>query len=84
MYLTLNNPYSTQEVVFGSLVKIVEVHEIIHNSTVSAILEFESDESTPSVPGKRINVTVWSGEEYPGFGEWTKTDLEEKITEIFS
>lgn len=81
MALTLDNPYSTQGVVFGSSVEIVEVHEIIHNSTVFVSLEFKSEDN---LPPKRIPLTVWNGEDYPGFGEWTASDLETKIEELLS
>lgn len=82
MALVLDNPYSTQGVVFGSSAEIVEVHEIIHNSTVQVILEFESE--TENLPPKRIIVTVWAGEDYPGFGGWTREDLETRLEQLLS
>lgn len=82
MALVLDNPHSIQGSVFGSSAEIIEVHEIIHNSTVMVVLEFESEQE--NLPGKRTNIVAWTGEEYPGFGEWTKKDLEARILEILS
>jgi len=81
MALTLDNPYSTQGVVFGSSPKIMEVHEIIEIQKVIVTLEFESQDN---LPPKRVPITVWSDEDYPGFGKWTIEDLETKIEEILS
>jgi hypothetical protein len=82
MALVLDNPYTTQGVVFGSSAEIIEVHEIVKIPSVSVVLEFESEDE--NLPPKRIPVVVWSGEEYPGFGEWTKADLETRLEEILS
>lgn len=81
MALVLDNPYTSQGVVFGSSPEIVEVHEIIHNTTVFVILEFEPQDNFPP---KRIPITIWDGEDYPGFGEWTREDLETRLEELLS
>jgi hypothetical protein len=82
MALTFDNPYTTQGVTFGSSAEIIEVREIISIPSVSVVLQFESEDE--NLPPKRIPFVVWSGEEYPGFGEWTKSDLEARIKEILA
>lgn len=82
MALTLDNPYTSAGVDFGTSVEIVEVNEVIHNSTLYATLQFEP--AAEGLPFRRINVLVWNEENYPGFGQWTVSDLEARIEEVLS
>ena len=75
------------EITFNALKDIVTIPEVrkqVFSLNIMSITDLPDRKTVYAITTDRINITLWEGADYDAIGQWTDSDVVNRIQELYN